>query len=135
MELACSLHLSAVDYPKGVRLAAETGFDAYEISPWLPRRLTSRDMIRLKALLRKNGLKFSGFTSIYPREMTIASSSFHVRRRIILYTNRLVEWVHDLEGQSIGWGSPRAREIPRGVSTEVGYRRLIELLRASGTLA
>jgi sugar phosphate isomerase/epimerase len=135
MELACALHLAGVDYPKGVKLVAEAGFDAYEISPWLPRRLTDGDMSRLIALLKKNEIKFSGFTAIYPPEMTIASPSPDVRRQNILYTNRLVELVHDLGGRSIGWGSPRARQIPNDVSTELGYRRFIELLKASGTLA
>ena len=67
--------------------------------------------------------------------MILASPSPHARRKSILYTNRLVELVHSLEGRSIGWGSPRSRQIPKGVSTEVGYRRFIELLKASGTLA
>ena len=135
MELACALHFAGVNYPKGVKLAAEAGFDAYEISPWLPRRLTDTDIDRLRALLKKNGLKFSGFTAIYPPEMILASPSPHARRKSVLYTNRLVELVHSLEGRSIGWGSPRSRHIPKGVSTEAGYRWFVELLKVSGTLA
>ncbi len=126
MELACALHLAGVDYPKGVKLAAEAGFDAYEVSPWLPRRLTDTDINILKVLLKKNGLKFSGFTAIYPPEMIVASLSPHARGKIILYTNRLIDLVDSFEGHSIVWGSPRSRRIPRGVSTEVSYRRLIE---------
>ena len=135
MELACALHLAGVDYPKGVKLAAEAGFDAYEVSPWLPRRLTDTDINILRVLLKKNGLKFSGFTAIYPPEMIVASPSPHARRKITLYTNRLIDLVDSFEGHSIVWGSPRSRRIPRGVSSEVGYRRLIELLRTSGTFA
>jgi len=33
------------------------------------------------------------------------------------------------------WGSPKSRRIPRGVSHEVGYRRLVDLLKRSGTFA
>jgi sugar phosphate isomerase/epimerase len=135
MKLACGLHLAGVDYPKGVRLVAEAGFDAYDISPWLPRRLTDHDIAKLRALLKKNRLKFSGFTAIYPPEMILASPSPHARKKSVLYTKRLIELVHSFEGQSIIWGSPRSRRIPRGVSSEVGYRRLIELLKASGTFA
>jgi len=135
MELACGLHFAGVDYPKGVKLVAEAGFDAYEISPWLPRRLTGRDIDRLRVLLKKNHLKFSGFTAFYPPEMILASPSPHARRKALLYTNRLVEVVHNLEGRTIVWGSPRSRRIPRGVSAKVGYRRLIELLKKSGTYA
>ncbi|MGA3406366.1 MAG: sugar phosphate isomerase/epimerase family protein [Candidatus Bathyarchaeia archaeon] len=135
MELACTLHFAGVDYPKGVKLVAAAGFNAYEISPWLPRRLTGSDIGRLGRLLRSNGLEFSGFTAIYPPEMILASPSPYVRRKSILYTNQLVEFVQLLGGRSIGWGSPRARQIPNGVPAEVGYRRLIKLLKASGTLA
>ena len=86
MELACALHLAGVDYPKGVKLAAEAGFDAYEVSPWLPRRLTDTDINMLRVLLKKNGLKFSGFTAIYPPEMIVASPSPHARRGKLFFT-------------------------------------------------
>jgi len=135
MELACALHFAGVDYPKGVKLAAAAGFDAYEISPWLPRRLTISDISQFGRSLKRNGLTFSGFTAIYPPEMILASPSANVRRKSILYTNRLIELVEVLGGRSIGWGSPRARQIPNGVPAEVGYRRLIKLLKTSGSWA
>jgi len=135
MELACALHFAGVDYPKGVKLVAEAGFDAFELSPWLPRRLTDRDISKLRILLNKHHLKFSGFTAFYPPEMILASSSPRVRNNALLYTNRLAEVVRRLEGRTIVWGSPRSRRIPRGVSSEVGYQRLIDLLKKSGTFA
>lgn len=135
LELACTLHFDGIDYPKGVKLAAQAGFSAYEISPWRPRRLTDNDIERLRAMLKKNGMKFSGFIAIYPPEMILASPHPAVRRKSILYTNWLVELVHSLGGKSICWGSPRARQIPPGMSTRDGYRWFIELLRASGSLA
>jgi sugar phosphate isomerase/epimerase len=135
MELACTLHFAGVDYPKGVKLVARAGFDAYEVSPWLPRRLSESDISRLARLLRRDGLEFSGFTAIYPPEMVLASPSPVVRRENTLYTNRLIEWVQTLGGRSIGWGSPRARQVPNGVPAQVGYRRFVKLLKASGAWA
>ena len=135
MELACALHFAGVDYPRAVKLVADAGFDAFEVSPWLPRRLTDRDISKLSVLLRKNHLKFSGFTAFYPPEMIIASPSARARRNALVYTNRFVDVVHSLEGRTIVWGSPRSRRIPRGVSPEVGYRRLVDLLKKSGTFA
>jgi len=135
MKLACTLHFAGVDYPKGVKLVAEAGFEAYEISPWLPRRLTNTDINRLRRLLRKNKLEFSGFTAIYPPEMILASPNPNARKKSLQYTNRLIELVQILEGRSIGWGSPRSRQIPNGVPAEVGYRRLIKLLKSSGATA
>ena len=135
MQLACALHLAEVDYPKGVKLAAAAGYDAYEISPWLPRRLTDSDISKLGVLLKRNHLEFSGFTSIYPPEMVLASPSPAARRKAILYTNRLIELVQRLGGRSICWGSSRARQIPRGVAPQVGYGWLAKLLRTSGKWA
>jgi len=133
--LACALHFTGIDYPKAVNLAAEAGFRGLEVSPWLPRRLNDADIRRLEMLLKKKGLGFSGFTSIYPPEMVLAVPSATARRKNISYTKRLIEWVRALDGKTIVWGSPRSRNIPAGVPHEKGYRWLIELLRVSGALA
>jgi len=40
-----------------------------------------------------------------------------------------------LGGRALVWGSPRSRNIPRGVSPRKGYTWLVELLKASASLA
>jgi len=85
--------------------------------------------------LRRNDLAFAGFTAIYPPEMTLASPSVAARRKNILYTKRLIELANDLGGTGLVWGSGRARDIPKGVPFRKGYSWLIELLRASASLA
>jgi len=135
VKLACALHFARVDYPKAVNLAAEAGFRGLEVSPWLPRRLSDTDISRLKTLMLKRGLEFSGFTSIYPPEMILAAPSATARRRSITYTKQLIERAHFLNGKTLVWGSPRSRNIPLGVPYEKGYRWLVELLRSSGPLA
>lgn len=135
LELACALHFTGIHYPKAVNLAAEAGFRGLEVSPWLPRRLNDTDIRRLGVLLRKKGLGFSGFTSIYPPEITLAAPSATARRKSIIYTQRLIELVHGLNGRTLVWGSPRSRNIPVGVPYEKGYTWLIELLKTSGALA
>jgi D-psicose/D-tagatose/L-ribulose 3-epimerase len=80
-------------------------------------------------------LAFSGFTSLYPPEMILASPSLATRKKNILYTKRLVQLAHSLEGKTLVWGSGRSRNIPRTVPFRKGYGWLIELLRASASLA
>jgi len=135
LKLACALHLAGVDYPKGVKLVAAAGYDAYEVSPWLPRRFTDSDISKLGGLLERNALEFSGFTAIYPPEMVLASPSPIIRRKAVLYTNRLIELVQRLGGRGICWGSSRARQIPSDVAPRVGYGWLAKLLRTSGEWA
>lgn len=137
MELACALHLSHghLEIPKAVSLVAEAGFDALEISPWIPRKLTRTRINSLKTALRRNSLAFSGFTSLYPPEMTLASPSGASRKKNILYTERLIELAQSLDGKLLVWGSGRARNIPKGVPFGKGYAWLVELLRASGRRA
>ena len=137
MKLACALHFSGarLTHPKAARLAAESGFDALEISPWIPKRLTREDIRGLKTALSKNGIGFSGFTAIYPPEMVLASPLAISRRRNIRYTNRLVGLARELGGRSLVWGSPRSRNIPERVSLKKGYAWLVELLQSSGALA
>jgi sugar phosphate isomerase/epimerase len=124
-----------LDIPKAASLVAEAGFDALEISPWIPRKLTHTRVNSLKTALRRNGLAFSGFTSLYPPEMTLASPSVAYRRRNIFCTERLIELAQSLDGKLLVWGSGRARNIPKGVPFRKGYAWLVELLRESGRTA
>jgi sugar phosphate isomerase/epimerase len=137
LELACALHLSHahLGIPKAASLVAEAGFDALEISPWIPRRLSRADINSLRTSLQKNGLTFSGFTSLYPPEMILASPSSASRRKNILYTRRLIELTRSLGGKLLVWGSGRSRNIPRDVPFRKGEAWLVELLRASGDVA
>lgn len=137
LKLACALHFSGtnLDHARAAKLAAESGFDALEISPWIPRILTDRDIRKLKASLRRCRIAFSGFTAIYPPQMSLASPSRKLRKESILYTNRLIELAHDLGGRALVWGSPRSRNIPKDVPFKKGYAWLVQLLRASGSLA
>ena len=137
MELACALHLSHghLEISKAAKFVAEAGFDAFEISPWIPRKLTPARVNTLMTSLRRNGLAFSGFTSLYPPEMKLASPSGASRRKNIHYTKRLIELAQSLDGKLLVWGSGRARNIPKGVPFGKGYAWLVELLRASGRTA
>jgi sugar phosphate isomerase/epimerase len=137
LELACALHLShaQLEIPKAANLVAEAGFDALEISPWIPRKLTGADVSSLRTSLRRNGLAFSGFTPLYPPEMTLASPSGASRRKNIIYTKRFIELTQSLGGKLLVWGSGRSRNIPRDVPFRKGYTWLVELLRASGRMA
>ena len=137
MELACALHFSGseLQIAKATRLVADAGFDALEISPWTPRNLSHAGVKNLRASLRRNGLRFSGFTAIYPPEMTLASPSPASRRANIIYTNRLIELAYSLNGRVLVWGSPRSRDIPKGVPFRQAYSWLVELLKTSGRLA
>jgi sugar phosphate isomerase/epimerase len=137
LELACALHLSHayLRIPKAVRLVAEAGFDALEISPWIPRRLGRADIKRLRTALQRNSLEFSGFTSLYPPEMTLASPFRASRRKNILYTKRLIELAGSLQGKLLVWGSGRSRNIPKDVPFRKGQTWLVQLLKASGDVA
>jgi sugar phosphate isomerase/epimerase len=137
MELACALHLSHahLGIRKSVSLVSESGFDALEISPWIPRRLGRADIKSLRASLKRNGLGFSGFTSLYPPEMILASPSRASRRKNILYTKRLIELAGSLGGELLVWGSGRSRNIPKHVPFRKGQAWLVELLKASGDVA
>jgi sugar phosphate isomerase/epimerase len=132
MELACGLHFSGLhlDIDKECRLLANAGFSALEISPWMQGTVKT-----LQSSMRRNGLAFSGFTSIYPPETTLVSQSLACRRRNISYTNRLIELAHDLGGRTLVWGSGRARTIPRAIPPRKGRAYLVELLMACGSLA
>ena len=114
---------------------AKAGFDALEISPWFPSELTRARVKSLEASLKRNGLAFSGFTFIYPPEMALASPSHDRRNKSIIYTKQLIELAHTLGGEALVWGSGRARNIPRDVPIGRGYGWLVELLKASASLA
>lgn len=137
MKLACALHFSgfAIKHSKAARLAAAAGFDALEISPWIPSVITQAGVKKLKASLKRNHIAFSGFTAIYPPEIVLASRSPAARKRGILYTNHLIELAYQLGGRSLVWGSPRSRNIPNDVPFKRGYAWLIQLLKSSGSLA
>jgi len=137
LELACALHLSHahLGIPKVASLVAKAGFDALEISPWIPRKLSRADIKSLRMSLHRSGLAFSGFTSIYPPEMTLASPSGASRRKNIIYTKRLVQLTRSLGGKLVVWGSGRSRNIPKDVPFRKGQARIVELLRASGEVA
>ncbi len=134
-ELACALHFTSMNYPKAAKLVSQAGFTGFEVSPWLPQRLSTRDVHALKSLLKKYGLLFSGFTSIYPPEMILAANSLAARKRNVRYTEWLIDMAHYLEGRSLVWGSPRSRNIPPGIPAAKGYGRLVELLRLTGAFA
>jgi len=99
----------------------EAGFDALEISPWISTKLTGARVNIVRRALRRNGLAFSGFTSPYPPDMTLASPSGASLRKIMLYTERLIELAQSLDGKLLVWGSGRARTIPRDLSFRKGY--------------
>lgn len=120
---------------KATKLVADSGFRALEISPWIPKKLSLARINALRSSLRTNGLAFSGFTAIYPPEMILASPRLATRKKNILYTKRLVQLAHSLEGRVLVWGSGRSRNIPRTVPFRKGYHWLIELLKASASLA
>jgi sugar phosphate isomerase/epimerase len=124
-----------LEISEAASLVAEAGFDALEISPWIPKKLTRTRVNSLERALRRNNLAFSGFTSLYPPEMTLASPSAAFRRKNILYTKRLIELAQSLDGKLLVWGSGRARSIPSGVPLRKGYAWLVELLRALGPTA
>ena len=137
MRLACTLHLSHgyLPIPKAAELVGNAGFDALEISPWIPRILTAADIRILRAALKRNHLSFAGFTAIYPPEMILASKSAAARKKSILYTKRLTETASALEGRHLVWGSGRSRNIPKGVPFKKGFGWLIHLLKESSALA
>ena len=137
LKLACALHFSgfSIKHSKAARLAAAAGFEALEISPWIPSRINKAGIDELRTSLKRNHIAFSGFTSIYPPEIVLASRSPSARRRSILYTNQLIEFANELGGRSLVWGSPRSRNIPPNVPFKRGYNWLIQLLKASGKLA
>ena len=137
MKLACAFHFSGfpVKHSKAARLAAAAGFDALEISPWIPSVINQSGIEKLKVSLKRNHITFSGFTAIYPPEMVLASRSPAARKRSVLYTNHLIEFVHELEGRSLVWGSPRSRNIPNDVPFKRGHAWLVQLLKTSGSLA
>ena len=137
LELACGLHFSGLqlDPSKECSLVADAGFKALEVSPWMQGIMTDRVVKILESSMRKNGLAFSGFTSIYPPEMTLASPSLARRRGNTSYTNWLIDLAHDLGGRTLVWGSGRARTIPRGIPLRKGYAWLVKLLRDCGSLA
>lgn len=137
LKLACTFHVSHphLGIPKAVKLAAQAGFDAFEISPSIPRQLSRTDIKSLKSSLDRNDIPFAGFTSIYPPEMILASKSRTARRKSILYTKRLIETAHSLEGRHLVWGSGRSRNIPKNVPFRKGFGWLIDLLKESGTVA
>jgi sugar phosphate isomerase/epimerase len=137
MELACALHFSGLQlaFNKQCQLVADAGFAALEVSPWMQGKINNKNKTRLKTLMRKAHLAFSGFTAIYPPYVTLASSSASVRRRNIAYTNRLIELTHDLAGETLVWGSGWARTIPYGTPIRKGYAWLVELLRTCGSFA
>jgi sugar phosphate isomerase/epimerase len=137
LKLACTFHISHpyLRIPKAVKLAAQAGFDAFEISPSIPRQLTRGDIRSIRSSLKRNKLAFAGFTSIYPPEMILASKSTTVRRKSIVYTKWLIETVSQLEGRHMVWGSGRSRNIPKDVPFRKGLHWLVDLLRESGTLA
>lgn len=118
-----------------MKLAAQAGFDAFEISPSIPRQLTRVDIRSVKSSLNRNDLAFAGFTSIYPPEMILASKSGIARRKSILYTKWLIEVASSLEGRYLVWGSGRSRNIPKDVPCKKRLGWLIHLLKESGTLA
>ena len=137
MELACALHVSHpyLRIPKAVKLVAQAGFDAFEISPAIPRLLTGSDIKDLRSSLDRNKISFSGFTSIYPPEMILASKSATARKKSIRYTKWLIETASSLEGRHLVWGSGRSRNIPKDVPSKRGFGWLIHLLKESSALA
>jgi len=137
LELACTLHLSHghLGIAKATKLAADSGFRALEISPWIAGDLSLARINTLKRSLSANKLAFSGFTAIYPPEMILVSPSLATREKNIRYTKRLVQLAHSLEGKVLVWGSGRSRSIPRGVPSRKGYPWLVQLLRASASFA
>ena len=137
MELACALQLShgSLDVAKAAKLVGDAGFDALKVSPWIPRNLTRIGIKRLKASLKSNNLAFAGFLAIYPPELILASPSLPLRKRSISYTMQLIELADNLDGRVLVWGSGRSRDILRTVPYERGYGWLVELLKASCSLA
>lgn len=67
--------------------------------------------------------------------MILASPRPATRKKNILYTKRLVQLAHSLGGRVLVWGSGRSRNIPSTVPFRKGYHWLIELLKASASLA
>jgi sugar phosphate isomerase/epimerase len=137
LKLACALHFSGfpIKHSKAARLAAAAGFDALEISPWIPSVINRAGVSELKASLKRNHIAFSGFTAIYPPQMVLASRSPAARKRSILHTNHLIELAQQLGGRTLVWGSPRSRNIPSDVPLKRGHTWLVQLLKTSGSLA
>jgi sugar phosphate isomerase/epimerase len=131
------LHFSGspTGHSRAAELAAAAGFDALEISPWIPSVLNAAVVKQLKACVKRNHIAFSGFTAIYPPSIVLASKSPAMRRRSVVYTNDLIEFAHELGGRCLVWGSPRSRNIPDDVTFKRGYAWLVQLLKTSGSLA
>jgi len=140
MKLSCTLWLSDSDisFERSARLISEAGYNAIGIPATLqanPEKMRKGDTERIKTVLERNNLEVSGFCLIYPKDMRHASRMPSDRRRSLDYTKRLVDVASEIGARILVWGSGYARNIPTGISREVGIEWLQGLLKEAGEYA
>jgi len=140
MKLSCTLWLSDSDisFERSARLISEAGYNAIEIPAVLqanPDKMRKDDIKRIKTVLERNNLEVSGFCLMYPKDMRHASRMSSDRRRSLDYTKRLVDVASEIGARILVWGSGYARNIPTGISREVGIEWLRGLLKEAGEYA
>jgi len=140
MKLSCTLWLSfpALSFEKSARLISEAGYHAIEIPAALqanPEKMRKDDIKGIKTVMERNNLEVSGFCLMYPKDMRHASPVSSDRRTSLDYTKRLLDVASEIGARILVWGSGYARDIPAGISREVGIEWLLELLKEAGEYA
>ena len=140
MKLSCTLWLSHPDlsFAKSAELLSEAGYDAIEIPAVLqanPEKVRGDETKHIKTILARNNLKVSAFCLMYPKDFRHASPLAAERTRSIEYTKRLIDLASEVGAGILVWGSGYARNIPAGISKEVGMKWLLELLEQTAPYA
>lgn len=140
MKFSCTLWLShpSLSFEKSAQLVSDAGYDAIEIPAALqanPDKMTEDDAKKIRTILERNNLEVSAFCVIYPRDVRHASLLASERMRSLKYTKRLIDLASNIGARILVWGSGYARNIPAGISREVGTKWLLELLEQAGRYA
>lgn len=140
MKFSCTLWLSCPDlsFEKSAELVSGAGYPAIEIPAVLqanPDKLTQNDIKAIRMILERNNLEVSALCLMYPKDFCHASPFESKRSRSLEYTKKLIDLASQIGAGMLVWGSGYARNIPAGISREVGMRWLLQLLEQSARYA
>jgi sugar phosphate isomerase/epimerase len=132
----CNEVVGALDFPAQCALASGLGYDGLEIAPFTlsdePHRLPRPRRAEIRRIAEEAGLAITGlhWLLLVPEGLSITSDHHGTRTRAVEVMRALIELCADLGGEILVHGSPNARQIAPGQSSQAALANATECFAA-----
>ncbi|HIE14296.1 TPA: sugar phosphate isomerase/epimerase [Candidatus Bathyarchaeota archaeon] len=123
------------------RFISEIGYEGVEIAPFTisndVRNISAEDRRRILELACSFGLDIIGthWLLVGPSSLHLTHPDIHIRRNTTLYLTELVKFTSEIGGKIMVFGSPKQRNVLKGVSKEKAWEYAVKSFRKVAKVA